>query len=426
MAATVLVIGSGGREHALVWKLAQSPKVGRICVAPGNGGTCQIAENIPIQATDINALLSFARARSIDLTIVGPDDPLALGIVDVFRRNGLAIFGPTQAAAVIESSKAAAKDMMHAANIPAPHSRIFWDYEKASSYIKTQTFPMVIKANGLALGKGVYVCKTADEAKDALIKIMVGRVHGQAGDCVIAQEFLYGQEVSVHAFCDGNTVKLLPLAQDHKPVFDGDLGNNTGGMGTICPVPWIKEKTMQQVQKQIVGPILSELARCNREFTGLLYPGLMITTEGPKVLEFNARFGDPETQVYMRLLQTDLFGLLCSCVNGTLADVAITWKPGFAACIVLASRGYPGEYRKGFAISGIREAEKLPGVVVFHAGTTHDGARLKTSGGRVLGVSAVGETLQESLDRAYQAAALICFEGVHYRKDIGKKALTMS
>jgi len=422
MSTNVLVVGSGGREHALAWKIKQSPRIGKLYVAPGNGGTREIAENVPIKAMDINALVQFAKTHDISLTVVGPDDPLAAGVVDAFQATDLPVFGPTQQAAAIESSKAIAKDIMRAINVPTASFRIFFDHEKAQLHVQSHTLPMVIKASGLALGKGAYVCHTLNEAENALKKIMVERVHGAAGDFVVVEEFLYGQEISIHAFCDGYTFRLFPPAQDHKPIGDNNEGSNTGGMGTIAPVPWVGQNIMERIRDLIVHPTLDKLIRCNRRFTGLLYPGIMMTDQGPKVLEFNARFGDPETQVYMRLLETDLLDILEACTRGQLGKVPIKWRDGFAACIVLASEGYPGDYRKGFAITGLKEAQKVPGVEIFHAGTAFDG-ELKTSGGRVLGVSAVGDTLQAALNHAYTAVGAVCFEGMYFRRDIGHKAL---
>lgn len=422
MNKNVLIIGSGGREHALAWKLAQSPRIGKLFVAPGNGGTRQVAENVGIDATDIDALVQFATSNEIGLTIVGPDDPLALGVVDAFQKRGLRIFGPTRAAAEIESSKAFAKNLMSEAGIPTATFQIFSEYDKALAYIRERGAPIVVKASGLALGKGVYVCKTLVQAEAALAKIILENVHKDAGKEVVIEEFLDGQEISIHAFCDGKTHVLLPPVQDHKPIRDNDEGRNTGGMGTIAPVSWVSADVMQNVDEHIVRPTLQALRKRGRQFSGLLYPGLKMTTSGPKVLEFNARFGDPETQSYIRLLKTDLLDILEACVDGTLAELVIEWHSGFAACVVIASGGYPDRYKKGLPLRGVAEAECVPDVVVFHAGTTFDG-ELKTSGGRVLGVTAIGNTLRDALERTYEAAKLIEFEDKQYRSDIGAKAL---
>src|SRR3989344_2859175 len=416
----VLIIGSGGREHALAWKLAQSPRIGKLYVAPGTGGTRQIAENIAIDATDIDGLVQFAEKSEIGLTLVGPDDPLALGIVDAFQARGLRIFGPTRAAAEIASSKAFAKNLMSEANIPTATFKIFNEHNKALAYVRECGAPIVVKASGLALGKGVYVCKTLVQAEVALTEIMLDHLHREAGSEVVVEEFLDGQEISIHAFCDGKTFVLLPPAQDHKPIHDNDEGKNTGGMGTIAPVSWVSADTLQIIGEQVVRPTLDALAKRGRQFTGLLYPGLKMTSSGLKVLEFNARFGDPETQSYMRLLKTDLLDILEACVDGTLAEHAIKWHSGFATCVVIVSGGYPDEYKKGVPLHGVAEAERVSNVVVFHAGTIFEN-ELKTSGGRVLGIYATGDTLRDALNSAYEAARLIQFEGMQYRSDIGAK-----
>jgi len=424
MASKVLIIGNGGREHAFAWKLAQSSRIDKLYVAPGNGGTRNVAESIPIKATDIKGLVRFAEKNAIDLTIVGPDDLLALGIVDVFRSRDLRIFGPTRAAAKIEWSKAFAKRLMSDQNIPTASFRIFRKYDKALNYVRKHGAPIVVKASGLAFGKGVYPCKTLVEAEEALAEIMLKHVHKEAGDEVIIEGFLEGQEISIHAFCDGKTSILLPTAQDHKPIGDNDKGKNTGGMGTIAPVPWVTTEMLQNIERQIVKPTLDALAERGRPFAGCLYPGLKMTPTGPEVLEFNARFGDPETQSYMRLLKTDLLDVLEACVDGKLAELAIEWHSGFAACVVIASGGYPGKPKKEIPIFGIDEAEKVPGVIVFHAGTMYTD-QLRTYGGRVLGVTAIGRTLQETLDHIYEAILRINFRGMQYRKDIGAKTIAM-
>ena len=416
----VLVVGKGGREHALVWKIIQSPKVSKIFCAPGNAGIAQLAECIEIEADDVSGLVRFAEGKNIDLTVVGSEDSLALGIVDIFRSRGLRIFGPTRAAAKIEWSKAFAKRLMRGNSIPTASFRIFRNYNRALDYICEHGVPIVIKVSGLASGKGVYPCKTLAEAEEVLAEIMLKHIHKEAGNEVIIEEFLDGQEISIHAFCDGKTSILMPTSQDHKPIGDGDKGRNTGGMGTIAPVPWVSAEMLQNIDRQIVKPTLNALAELGQPFTGCLYPGL----KGQKVLEFNARFGDPETQSYMRLLKTDLLDILKACVDGKLVEQKIEWRSGFAACVVLASGGYPGEYTKKIPILGVEEAEKVPGVVVFHAGTMFSD-QLRTSGGRVLGVTAIGKTLRETLGLAYEAIRYIKFEGMQYRKDIGAKAITM-
>lgn len=420
----VLVIGSGGREHALAWKLAQSPRIGKLFIAPGNGGTRKVGENVPISATDIDGLLRFAAEKEIGLTVVGPDDPLSLGIVDAFHKRGLRIFGPTQAAAELESSKAFAKDMMRKKGIPTAAFQVFDSHAGALTYVRTHALPVVVKASGLALGKGVYVCTTLEEAEQALQEIMLDKVHKDAGNQVVIEEYLDGPELSIHALSDGLSSLLFPPSQDHKRALDGDEGKNTGGMGTVAPLPWFSAERMVHVEHAVVHPVLSAMKEDNRPFAGVLYPGIKVTTDGPKVLEFNARFGDPECQVYMRLLQSDLLDLLEACVDGTLAAIkdSIAWSRGYAANIVAVSGGYPDAYQKGFPIRGIDDAEANPGVIVFHAGTTYDG-EYKTSGGRVLGVSAVGQSLKSALDTAYAAIEKIHFEGMRYRHDIGAKSL---
>ena len=380
-------------------------------------------EDPTIAATDVEKLLAFAKEKNIGLTVVGPDDPLALGIVDLFQARGMRIWGPNKAAAQIEASKVFSKQLMEKAGIPTAEFRIFKEHEPALAYARDRGAPIAIKASGLALGKGVYVCKTIEEAGQALKEIMLDKLFKDAGNEVVIEEFLDGQEISIHALSDGKDFVMFPPSQDHKTIFDGDKGPMTGGMGTITPLPWISEHMMRNIEQHIVHPTLAALVKRSSPFVGLLYPGLKMTVNGPKVLEFNARFGDPETQVYMRLLKSDLLDLLEACVDGTLASQKMEWNSGFAANIVLASGGYPGEYKKGLPITGIEEAEKIPGVVVFHAGTKQQEKSLLTNGGRVLGVSAVGATLKEALDRAYQAADLIKFEGKYMRRDIGAKSL---
>jgi phosphoribosylamine---glycine ligase len=430
---SVLLIGGGGREHALAWKLCQSPRLGKLYVAPGNAGIAQIAENVPVKATDVDDLLAFALKEGIDFTIVGQDDPLALGIVDAFQTKGLKIFGPTKAAAQIESSKAFSKCLMKEYGVPTSHFDICTEYTQAQRHVRRhfaafQGLPIVVKASGLALGKGAYVCYNLTIAELALHEIMVKRIYGSAGDEVIIEEFVGGQEVSIHAFCDGKSFKLFPSSQDHKPYFDEDMGPNTGGMGTIAPVPWFVSH--DDVGKQIVGPILKGLRQKGLPFVGLLYPGLKIQRNRPlvipewdlSVLEFNARFGDPETQVYMRLLKTDLLDIFEACIERRLHEINVEWNPGFAACVVMTSEGYPSpNYRKGLPITGIDKALSLSGVVVFHSGTKNIDNQLVTSGGRVLGVTALGKSLDEALDMAYRAVKCIHFDGAYYRNDIGQR-----
>jgi len=421
----VLLVGGGGREHALAWKLAQSPRIGTLYIAAGNGGTRLVGENVPIGVMQFDELADFAKERKISLTICSMDDPLVGGIVDFFQSQGLRIWGPTKAAAQIEGSKAFSKQLMREAGIPTADFKVCIDYEEARTYVLEKGVPIVIKASGLALGKGVYVCHTLEEAEKALKEVMVDRILNEAGKQVVIEQYLEGQEVSIHAISDGKTHKMFPTSQDHKTIGEGDTGKNTGGVGTIAPVPWVSRETLLDIELRVVEPTLAALKKRGATFRGILYPGLKMSPGEPKVLEFNARFGDPEAQVYMRLTKTDILDLFEACVDGNLAKMEIEWDSGFAANIVMCSGGYPDEYKKGLPIAGIEDAEKVQGIVVFHGGTMFDfvSRTLVTSGGRVLGVSAVGATLKEALDKAYEAADKIQFEGKYYRRDIGAKAL---
>jgi phosphoribosylamine--glycine ligase len=422
----ILIIGSGGREHAIGWKVKQSTRAGEIYFAPGNGGTQKIGINVDIKATEIEKLLAFAQKEKIDLTLALPDDPLALGIVDEFKKENLRIWGPTQSAAKLEWSKAFSKDFMHAHNLPTAKFEIFDDFNIAKAYISRQHMPIVIKASGLALGKGVVICQTPQEAMEALESMMIKKVFGESGSTVVIEEFMTGPEISIHAFSDGKNYKMFPSSQDHKKIGEDDTGPNTGGMGTIAPVPFVTNKLIDEIEKNIVSPSISAMALMGNPFSGLLYPGLMLTEDGPKILEYNARFGDPETQAYMRILDTDILDIFDACINGTLNKLEIKWKNNFACNIVLASGGYPGNYEKGKIISGIDEAEMQNDIVVFHAGTKMENNNLITNGGRVLGISATGDTLEEALIKAYKAIEKISFDGMQYRRDIGKKALDSS
>lgn len=422
MALDVLIVGSGGRETALAWKVAQSPRLGKLYIAPGNGGTRQYGENVSIPATAIETLGQFAQEHSIDLTIVGPDEPLALGIVDVFKARGLKIFGPSKMAAQIEASKAFAKNLMQEAGVPTAEFAVFTDYKLALKYVRERGAPIVVKASGLALGKGVYICTAITQAEEILKKIMVDRIHGDAGNQVVIEEYLEGAEISIHVFSDGKHFKMLPPAQDHKRIGENDTGPNTGGMGTIAPVPWVSPEIMKRIEETVVRPTLEVLAYRNTPFVGMLYPGIKLTSRGPKVLEFNVRWGDPETQVYLRLMKNDILDLSLACVDGTLNKHALEWYPQFAANVVLAAEGYPGEYEKGFLIEGIEDAEKIPNTVVFQAGSKYSDGIVKTSGGRVLGVSALGDSLKDALKSAYKAAEIIRYPGKYYRRDIGTRS----
>lgn len=422
---TILVIGSGGREHALGWKLAQSPKVGKLFFAPGNAGTALIGDNVNISASDIDSLLQFALEKKIDLTVVGPDDTLALGVVDRFKKNGLHIFGPTKDAAQLEWSKAFAKKFMQDEKIPTASYKTFRSYSDAKMYLQKHVLPVVIKASGLALGKGVIIAQTKEEAEEAVKNIMVKKIFGDAGNEVVIEEFLTGKEVSIHAFCDGKTAVFFPTAMDHKSIFENNKGPNTGGMGTIAPIPFVSKREMENINKTIVMPVINGMRKRGIPFSGCLYPGLMITKEGPKVLEFNVRFGDPETQSYMRLLKTDLYDIFMACSQGKLKNMQIQWEKKSACCIVVASASYPGSYIKGKPIFGLDTIENKQNIVIFHAGTKKYEGNFVTNGGRVLGVSATGNSLRQALKNAYGRIGKkgIHFAGMQFRKDIGKKAL---
>jgi len=419
----ILIIGSGGREHAIGWKVAQSPKAGEIFFASGNGGTSKIGTNVDIKATNIVGLLEFAKKEKIDLTLALPDDPLALGIVNEFQKKGLRIWGPTKSASKLEWSKAFSKNFMRQYNLPTARFEIFNDYEKAKEYVLKQNFPIVIKASGLALGKGVIICQTIEEADKALINMFIKKVFGDSGNEVVIEEFMTGPEISIHAFSDVKNYKMFPSSQDHKKIGENDVGLNTGGMGTIAPLPFTTKTLLENIEQNIVTPTITAMNKDGNPFFGVLYPGLILTKDGPKILEYNARFGDPETQTYMRLLETDIIDIFNACIDGNLDKIEIKWKKEFACTIVLASGGYPENYEKGKMISGIKEAEKELDIVVFHAGTKIENDKLITSGGRVLGVSATGNTLQEALTKAYKAIGKISFEGMQYRRDIGQSAV---
>ncbi|TCK06326.1 phosphoribosylamine--glycine ligase [Phorcysia thermohydrogeniphila] len=418
----VLVVGSGGREHALAWKLAQSPLVKKVFGAPGNPGIAKIGECVNIPVTDIKALAEFAEKEGIDLTVVGPEAPLVAGIVDEFEKRGLKIFGPTKAAAQLEGSKAFAKEMMRKYGVPTADFRVFDNPEEAKAYIKEKGAPIVVKADGLAAGKGVTVAKTVEEAIEAVEKIMVEKVFGEAGNKVVIEDCLVGEEASYLVVTDGERFIPLATSQDHKQVFDGDKGPNTGGMGAYSPAPVLSPEMEKEVQEKVIKPILKGMREEGHPFKGILYAGLMITEEGPKVLEFNVRFGDPEAQVILRRLKTDLVEVFNSVIDGKLID-ELSWIPETAICVVLASKGYPGKYEKGKEITGIEEAEKLDNVVIFHAGTAVKDGRVVTNGGRVLNVTALGKDIVEARENVYRAIEKVHFDGMHYRKDIGLKAL---
>jgi len=421
----VLVIGGGGREHALCWKIAQSPLVAKIYAAPGNGGTDleDKTVNIDIQATEIEKLVAFAKTEKIDLTVVGPEDPLSMGIVDAFEEEGLRAFGPNGAAAQLEASKAFAKDLMVEAGIPTAAYGEFTDLESAKAYVNEQGAPIVVKADGLAAGKGVTVAKTVAEAMAALEEIFVDNAFGEAGSKVVIEEFLDGEEASYLAFTDGITVLPMVSSQDHKPAYDNDEGPNTGGMGAYSPAPVVTDELFDFATNSIAYPLIKTMAAKGIVFKGIIYAGLMVTKNGTKVLEFNARFGDPETQPVLSRLKSDIVPVFIACTDQTLDKVEIEWNDNPTVCVVMASGGYPKSYKKGYEISGIAEADKIKGVKVFHAGTaTVDGKTVNT-GGRVLGVTACGEGLEETIKLAYEAVNKISWKDVHFRTDIGAKAL---
>ncbi len=419
--AAILIIGGGGREHALAWKLKQSKHVNKIYVAPGNAGTALVAENVPIGFTDVGKLLEFAQQNNIDFTVVGQEVASEAGVVDAFQAAGMQIFGSTKAATLIESSKTFSKDLMEKQNIPTAEYKNFNDPVATLEYAKSRPLPVVIKADGLAAGKGVVICETFNQVQEVIDQIMIQKIFGEAGSKVVIEDFLKGQEVSTHALSDGQNFVLFPSSQDHKQIYDGDKGPNTGGMGVIAPVPWVTESHMKQVRNAVVAPALNGLASMGTPFIGCLYPGLMIDGDNPKVIEFNARFGDPEAEVYMRLLDCDLYEILTACVNGTLDPSQIFWRSGFAVCVVMASDGYPGDCTKGLPISGLDEVGEMDDIVVFHAGTTKDEDGFKTAGGRVLAITATGDTLDLALSRAYKAIDVVKFEGMQYRTDIGRR-----
>jgi phosphoribosylamine--glycine ligase len=420
----ILVVGGGGREHALIWKLSQSNKVEQIFCAPGNAGIAQLASCIPIDPDDIPRLVEFARNEEIDLTVVGPEDPLAAGIVDAFQEAELKIFGPSRAAARIEASKTFCKDLLKKHGIPSGDYASFDNLDDAIEYVYKKGAPIVIKADGLAAGKGVVVAKTVEEAENAINKIMRRKAFGEAGKEIIIEEFLEGEEASFLVFTDGDIVVPMVTSQDHKPVFDNDEGPNTGGMGAYSPAPVISEGLFRRIMNDIMIPTVKALAAEGCKYRGILYAGLMIKDGVPRVLEFNARFGDPETQPILMRLKSDLLPILEACISGHLAKTIVEWDERPAVCVAMASGGYPGEYEKGKLISGLNLAARLKDVMVFHAGTAkNEEDKIITNGGRVLGVTAVGDDIPKAIEKAYHAVAKISWEGAHYRTDIGKKAL---
>jgi phosphoribosylamine--glycine ligase len=426
----LLVIGSGGREHALVWKLAQSPHVMQLWCAPGNAGIAQerlaknsaLVECVNLGAEDLPKLLAFAQDKKADLTVVGPDNPLALGIVDLFQKNGQRIWGPNRKAAQFESSKVFSQNFMEKYGIPTARAGSFSAAGPAKAFAASLDGRCAVKADGLALGKGVLICTSTAEANKAIDEILVSKAFGAAGTNIVIQEFLEGMEISLHAICDGKTAKLFPTSQDHKRALDGDKGLNTGGMGTYSPTPFLTDAQLADSGRKILEPFMRGCAAEGIDYRGILYPGLMLTKSGPKVLEFNARFGDPETQVYLTRLENDLVELLDASVNGTLGKIELKWNAAASVCVVMASGGYPGSYAKGKPILGLAEAAMLSNIKVFHSGTAKSGDQIVTNGGRVLGVTALGKDLKGAQSAAYAAVEKIHFDGAHFRRDIAAKA----
>lgn len=426
----VLVVGGGGREHALAWKIAQSPRVDQVFVAPGNAGTARDAINVPIAATDKLGLIQFAKEQSIDLTVVGPEAPLVAGLVDDMAAEGLRAFGPSKEAAELEGSKVFCKDLLHKANIPTADYQAFRSGDDAARYIKdrysepSDPVNVVVKADGLAAGKGVIVCESRSDALEAIDRIASQREFGEAGNQLIIEEKLIGQEASVLAITDGETILSLPAAQDHKPAHDGDTGPNTGGMGAYCPTPIVDEELMSKIEEDVLVPVVHAMKRSRRPFQGVLYAGLMLTPAGPKVLEFNVRFGDPECQPLLMRLKTDLVDILEATIDGRLGELeSLEWDPRPSICVVMASDGYPGSYEKGREMTGLDRADQLQDVKVFHAGTKLVDGKVLTDGGRVLGVTAIGSTISNAKLQAYRGVKEIRWQGAWCRKDISDKAL---
>ena len=420
----ILIIGSGGREHTLCWKFAQSPRAGEIFCAPGNAGIARHATCVPIKASDLEGLAGFARDNEIDITIVGPEAPLAEGIVDLFREQGLTVFGPDRKAAEIEASKVFTKDLLTKYHIPTGSYRVFTDAGAARAFVRDETgVPVVIKADGLAAGKGVILCFTIQEADEAIDLILEKKAFGEAGNRLIVEEFLQGEEASFMAITDGSTVLPLATSQDHKAVFDNDKGPNTGGMGAYSPAPVVTPELFKKVMDEIMKPVVEAMAKEGRPYRGVLYAGLIIKDGRPRVLEFNCRFGDPEAQPILMRMKTDLLDVVEAAIDGRLDQVRLEWDPRASVCVVLASDGYPGKYETGKRIEGLDKVEKMHDVVVFHAGTRLEDGRFVTAGGRVLGVTALGKTIEDAIKRAYRAVSRIKWDGMHYRRDIGLKAM---
>ncbi len=419
----VLVVGGGGREHALVWKLADSPMVDRLFCAPGNAGIAEQAECVDIAQSDVLQLRRFARDNGIDLTVVGPEEPLVRGIVDTFESSGLKVFGPNRLAARIEGSKVFAKQLMERHGIPTAPFRVFNAAERAKSYLEMVGAPIVVKADGLAAGKAAIVCEKLKDAYEAVDRIMIRKEFGTAGAQIVIESCLAGEEASMIAFTDGRTIAVLPSSQDHKAAYDGDQGPNTGGMGAYSPAPVINDELAAQIEREVLVQTVHAMNREDKPYQGALYAGIMVTGDGPQVLEFNCRLGDPELQPLITRLESDLMPILLAIIDGTLEDVDIRWDSRPALCVVMASGGYPVGYQKGFPIEGLEDAAKMDDVMVFHAGTALEHGQVVTNGGRVLGVTARGETIQDAKDRAYEAVGKVHFEKAYYRTDIGQKAI---
>jgi phosphoribosylamine--glycine ligase len=419
----VLVIGGGGREHSLVWKIAKSPEVSKIFCAPGNPGISEIAECIDITADQTNLLCEFAAKEDIGLTVVGPEAPLVDGIVDVFSKHNLKVFGPDQKAAILEDSKVFSKLLLRKHGIPTADFKCFDDHSQARHYVLSRGAPIVVKADGLSKGKGVFVCKTNDEALQAIDSIMKDRVFGNAGDQVVIEECLIGEEVSLLAFTDGRTIVPMESSQDHKTVYDGDEGPNTGGMGAYSPVPIMTSELYREVEKNILVPTVHAMNKEGRPYKGVIYIGLMITFAGPMVLEFNVRFGDPEAQVILTRMKSDIVPIMLATISGGLDNVDLEWFPQASVCVVMAAGGYPGQYDNGKEIKGVDSLKNQEGISVFHAGTKSENGKIVTNGGRVLNVAACGEDIKEAQKKVYEAVSKISFDGAHYRRDIADKAI---
>src|SRR3990167_8221206 len=419
----ILIVGSGGREHALAWKIARSPMVKKIFCAPGNPGIAEVSECVNIESENVDGLYNFALKQKIDLTVVGPEDALTAGIVDRFRDGHLHIFGPSKRASIIEGSKVFAKTLMRKYGIPTADFITFDDLKQAKKHLSSCEFPLVIKADGLAKGKGVFVCKTLEDANKHIDDIMNEKIFGQAGDKIVVEEFLSGEEVSILAVTDGKTIVPLSSAQDHKAVYDGDKGPNTGGMGAYSPVPLITDELQYYIDENILVPIVHAMKKENRPYKGVIYAGLMITSAGPKVLEFNARFGDPETQVLLMRMKSDLVPLLLSTVKNNIEEVEIEWHDGVSVCVIMASKGYPDKYEKGLPVFGLEAVKSVTNVQVFHAGTAIKNGKVVTNGGRVLGVTILERDLEKAQKNVYEAIKKLSFDGAYYRKDIGTKAI---